>query len=198
MVILYEVDKGLYVNLTNSCPCRCTFCIREEGDGAYGSESLWLEHDPSFDEIIAAFKKVNLKKYKEVVFCGYGEPLTRVEVLVKVCDYIHEVSDLKVRVNTNGLADLIHQKRVAPLLEGKVDCISISLNAPNAEEYLKVTRSKFGLPSFNAMLKFATDCKKYIPEVVMTVVDCLPEEEIKASRELVAQIGVQFRVREFI
>lgn len=198
MTILYEVGEGLYVNLTNKCPCACTFCIREEGDGAYGSDSLWLQHEPSYEEIIEAFKKVDLKKYKEIVFCGYGEPLTRVDMIVRVCDYIHSVCNLKIRVNTNGLGDLIHGKEIEPLLEGKVDVVSISLNAPNAEDYVKVTKPRFGLPSFDAMLHFASECKKYVPEVIFTVVDCIPEEQIEASRKIAEEIGVSFRIREFI
>lgn len=198
MTILYEVEQGLYVNVTNRCPCACTFCIRQEGDGAYGSESLWLEHEPSLGEILAAFKQVDLAKYKEVVFCGYGEPLERVDVIREICDYVHANSDLKIRVNTNGLADLIHGKEIAPLLEGKIDVVSISLNAPNAEDYVKVTRPKFGLPSFEAMLKFASDCKKYVPTVTFTVVDCIPQEQIEASRKIAEQIGVNFRIRTFI
>lgn len=198
MTILYEVGNGLYVNLTNKCPCRCTFCIREEGDGAYGSESLWLQHEPSIEEIIEAFKKVDLSKYEEVVFCGYGEPLTRIEVLTQVCDYVHGISNLKIRVNTNGLADLIHHRQVAPLLEGKVDIVSISLNASNAEDYLKVTRSCFGIVSFDAMLHFASDCKHYVPQVIFTVVDCISKKQIEESRKIAEDLGIQFRIRQLI
>ena len=198
MTIFYEVGEGLYVNLTNKCPCACTFCIRTEGDGAYGSDSLWLEHEPSYEEIVEEMKKFNINKYKEIVFCGYGEPLTRVDLIVQLCDYIHSVSDIKIRVNTNGLGDLIHNKPIEPMLEGKIDVVSISLNAPNAEDYVKVTRPKFGLPSFDAMIKFASECKKYVPKVIFTVVDCIPKEQIEASREIAEKVGVDFRIREFI
>lgn len=199
MTILYEVEEGLYVNLTNRCPCACTFCIRQEGDGAYGSDSLWLQHEPTYEEVIEAFKKFDLSKYKEVVFCGYGEPMTRVDLLVQICDYIHSINgDVKIRVNTNGLGNLIHNKPIEHLLEGKVDVVSISLNAPNAEDYAKVTRPQFGLCSFEAMLHFAAECKKYVPKVVFTVVDCIPEEQIEASRKIAEEIGVCFRIRKLI
>lgn len=198
MTILYRVGNGLYVNLTNKCPCACTFCIRNEGDGAYGSDSLWLEHEPSLEEVIVAFEKINLADYEEVVFCGYGEPLNRVDVLLEVCDYVHKVSNLKTRVNTNGLADLIHNKPIAPLLKDKVDIVSISLNAPNAKDYLEVTRPKFGLESFDAMLKFASDAKNYVSKVVFTVVDCIPQEQIEASRKIAEDLGVSFRIRELV
>lgn len=198
MTILYEVGEGLYVNLTNKCPCACTFCIRNEGDGAYGSESLWLKHEPSFEEIVEEFKKFNLGKYKEIVFCGYGEPTERIELLVQVADYVRSVSDIKIRINTNGLGNLIHSKSIEQLLEGRIDIVSISLNAPNAEDYAKVTRPKYGIASFDAMLKFASECKKYVPTVVFTVVDCIPQEQIEASRKIAEQVGVNFRIRELI
>ena len=198
MTILYEVGEGLYVNLTNKCPCACTFCIRNEGDGAYGSESLWLKHEPSFEEIVEEFKKFNLGKYKEIVFCGYGEPTERIELLVQVADYVRSVSDIKIRINTNGLGNLIHSKSIEHLLEGRIDIVSISLNAPNAEDYAKVTRPKYGIASFDAMLKFASECKKYVPTVVFTVVDCIPQEQIEASRKIAEQVGVNFRIRELI
>lgn len=198
MTILYEVGEGLYINLTNKCPCACTFCIRNEGDGAYGSESLWLKHEPSFEEIVEEFKKFNLGKYKEIVFCGYGEPTERIELLVQVADYVRSVSDIKIRINTNGLGNLIHSKSIEHLLEGRIDIVSISLNAPNAEDYAKVTRPKYGIASFDAMLKFASECKKYVPTVVFTVVDCIPQEQIEASRKIAEQVGVNFRIRELI
>lgn len=198
MTILYEVDGGLYVNLTNKCPCRCTFCIREEGDGVYGSDSLWLQHDPSLEEIIAEFEKRNLADYEQVVFCGYGEPLTRIETVVDVCKYIRTKSDIKIRVNSNGLGDLIHGRPVAYMLEGHVDAISISLNAPTAKEYNEVVRPKFGEGSFEGMLKFTADVKNYVPEVTLTVVDTIGPEAIEACRKIAEEIGVNYRVREFV
>ena len=198
MTILYEVEKGLYVNLTNKCPCACTFCIRQEGDGAYGSESLWLEHEPTYEEVVQELKKFDLNKYKEVVFCGYGEPMTRVDLIVELCDYIHSISSIQTRVNTNGLGDLIHGKPIEHLLKGKIDVVSISLNAPNAEDYMRVTRPKFGLGSFKAMLDFAVECKKYVPTVIFTVVDCIPQEQIEASRKIAEELGVNFRIRQLV
>lgn len=198
MTLLYKVENNLYINLTNQCPCACTFCIRQEGDGAYGSDSLWLEHEPSLKELTDAIDKVKLEDYEEIVFCGYGEPMTRVEVLVQVCEYIKAKSQIPIRVNTNGLGNLIHNKSIESMLEGKVDCVSISLNAPNKEDYMKVTRPKFGIDSFEAMLHFAVECKKYVPKVVFTVVDCIPDAQIEASRKIANELGIAFRVREEI
>lgn len=198
MTILYEIEDSLYINLTNKCPCACTFCIREEGEGVHGSDSLWLKHDPNLKEILDDFEKYNLESYKEVVFCGYGEPLIRLDTVIEVCKYIRSKSKVKIRVNTNGLADLIHKKATAELLEGYVDAISISLNAPNEEEYLAVTRSKFGSGSFAALLKFAADCKKHIKDVTFTVVDVIPPTQIEEARKLSEAMDITFRVRQQI
>ncbi|MBQ8176129.1 MAG: radical SAM protein, partial [Oscillospiraceae bacterium] len=127
LTMLYTVSDKIYVNLTNRCPCACTFCIRQNGDGAYGSDSLWLEREPTVDEVIAEFGKYDLVKYTEVVFCGYGEPMERAEDVAFLGRYIKENLGLPVRLNTNGLGDKINSKPVAELLEGAVDIVSISL-----------------------------------------------------------------------
>lgn len=197
MTIVYAVGKNLYVNLTNKCPCSCTFCIRQNGDGAYGSDSLWLEHDPSAEEVIEAFEKADYKKYDEIIYCGFGEPTERLEVLKETAAYIKKNSDKKIRLNTNGLSDLIHGKSTACELEGLVDTVSVSLNAGTLEEYLKVTRPKFGEQAYEAMQKFAADCKKYVEKVVFSVVDVIGEEEIAAAEKIAEKNGVTLRVRAY-
>lgn len=197
MTIAYAVGSNLYVNITNKCPCSCTFCIRQNGDGVYGSDSLWLEHEPSVQEIIDALEKADFKKYDEIIFCGYGEPTERIECLAEISDYIKKNSDKKIRLNTNGLSDLIHGKDTAYLLENRVDTVSISLNAGTIDEYLKVTRPRFGELSFEAMQKFATDCKKYVTNVAFTVVDVIGEDEINAAKSLSEKLGVPLRIRKY-
>lgn len=197
MTIVYQVGDNLYVNITNKCPCSCTFCIRNNGDGAYGSDSLWLEHEPSVDEIKEALKNADFKKYREIVFCGYGEPTERIDVLTEAARFIKENDGPPVRLNTNGLSDLINKKPTAHMLEGAVDTVSISLNAGTKEEYLKVTRPSFGDEAYEAMQKFAQECKKYVPDVVLTVVDVIGEEQIKVSKEIADRLGVKLRVREY-
>ncbi len=189
----------IYVNLTNKCPCACTFCLRNTKEMAR-QNTLWLDEAPTVEEIEAEFKKYDLSSYvKEIVFCGFGEPTMRLKELLEVAAYIKKRCDNKIliRVNTNGLCDLIHKTRVAPLMKGLVDTISISLNASNAEEYLKVTRSTFGIESYNAMLKFAADCKDYIPNVVLTVVDIIGQDEVKKCQAICDKLGVKLRVRPF-
>ncbi|WP_270739964.1 TIGR04100 family radical SAM protein [Massilioclostridium coli] len=199
MTILYPAKNGLYVNLTNRCPCSCTFCLRQNQDGVYGSDSLWLEHEPGFEEVLEELKKQNLAQYNELVFCGYGEPTERLDVLLQVAAYCKRACpSLLIRINTNGLADLIWKKPTAQQLKGLIDTVSISLNAPDAEEYYRLTRSKFGFKSFDAMLQYAKDCTKYVPNVVMTVVDQVTTlEEQQKSKEICDSIGVTLRVRPY-
>ncbi|MGL6108043.1 TIGR04100 family radical SAM protein [Romboutsia sp.] len=195
MNILYEIEDSLYVNITNQCPCRCVFCIRNEGEEINNSGSLWLEHEPNIDEIKEEFKSYNLKDFSEVVFCGYGEPLVRINEVIEIAKFIKEKENIKVRVNTNGLSDLVHEKNTSIMLKDVIDSISISLNAPNKELYTKVTRPKFGDISFDSMLNFAKECKKNVKEVAFSVVDEISQEEIKQSYEIANSIGIKLKVR---
>lgn len=189
--------KNIYVNLTNNCPCSCTFCLRNTKEMAK-SNSLWLDREPTFQEIIGEFEKYDLTQFNEIIFCGFGEPLTRLDDLLEVAKYLkNRSSNTPIRINTNGLADLIHKKETAPLLKDLINTVSISLNASNAEEYFRLTRNKFGIESYDAMLKFAVSCKEYVPNVVMTVVDCIGQEEIDACQAVCDTIGVPLRVRPF-
>ena len=198
MTITYPVKSGIYVNMTNRCPCACTFCLRHNGDGVYGSDSLWLDREPTVEEVCASIDAWDLSKYSEVVFCGYGEPTERLDDLLAVAAHIKAKSDIPVRINTNGLADLIHGESVAHKLRGLIDTVSVSLNATDAEEYNRVVRPKFGLPSYDAMLKFTADCVGIVPNVVMTVVDVVttPEEQ-ERCREICRSIGATLRVRPY-
>lgn len=199
MTLAYEVGDKLYLNLTNKCPCACTFCIRNNGDGAYGSDPLWLEHEPSFEEMTAAIEKAEPERYTEIVFCGYGEPTEALELLCRTADYLKEkYPQIPTRLNTNGLSDLINKRPTAHLLKGRINTVSVSLNAADKEEYLKVTRPKFGEIAFEEMQRFAAECKKYTDRVMFTVVDILPAEEIEASRRLAEKLGIELRIREYI
>ncbi|MCM1047401.1 MAG: TIGR04100 family radical SAM protein [Clostridiales bacterium] len=198
MVILYEVHDNLYVNMTNRCPCACTFCLRQTKDEMNNSGSLWLEHEPSVEEVIAEFDKFDMTKYKELVFCGFGEPTERLEDLLKVAEYAKSKFNILIRLNTNGLSDLIYDKDTSPMFEGLVDTISISLNTPNSEEYLKLTQSKFGIQSHEAMLRFAGNVRKYVPNVVLSTVETtISKEEEQQCREICDRIGVTYRIRPF-
>jgi len=193
--IIYTYNNDLYINLTNYCPCACIFCIRSQRDGVGSADSLWLENEPTAEQVIDEIKKLDLSRYDEVVFCGFGEPLCALDNLLEILRYLRRENAPHIRINTNGLGDLVNQKQTAPLLEGLVDTISISLNAPDAEKYYEIVRPKFGVESFGAMLAFTADCKKYIKSVKLSIVDTIPLEDIEKCREIAQKIGVYLRVR---
>ncbi len=191
--------KNIYVNMTNKCPCNCVFCLRHIKDLREES-TLWLkEGEPDVESVLSLFAEYDLSVINELVFCGYGEPLERLEDVCTVIDSLKEkYPNLKVRVNTIGLANLIYGRDVTPELKGRVDTISISLNAPNAEEFLELTRSRFGLESYDALKEFAVLAKSYVPNVVMTVVEkVMPEEKIAMCQKICDDLGVTLRVRPY-
>ena len=197
MTIVYDVHDGLYINLTNRCPCACTFCLRQTMDTVGQSGGLWLEHEPSLEEVKQAIDGVDLKHYTEIVFCGFGEPTERLDTLLQTAAYIKQVCpDKKIRINTNGLGDLVNGEPIAPKMRGLIDVVSVSLNTPNEEEYLKLTRSKFGAQSFDAMLAFAKSAGEQGIEVVMTTVDTTISHEEEAQCQAICdRIGARYRIR---
>lgn len=196
MEILYKVHHNLYVNLTNKCPCACTFCLRQNTDHVGESGRLWLEREPSADEVIAEFAKFDMSQYNEVVFCGFGEPTEALDVLLQTAAYVKETFHKKIRINTNGLGNLINGRDITPELHGLVDTVSISLNTPNADRYHELVRSRFGHQSFDAMIEFAKGCVKYVPEVVMTTVDTtITKEEEVQCQTICDAIGATYRIR---
>ena len=196
MEILYKVHNNLYVNLTNQCPCACTFCLRQTMDRIGESDRLWLDHEPSFDEVVEAFGKFDVSQFDEVVFCGFGEPTMAFPMLKKVAKYVKDTFDKPVRVNTNGLGNLIWERDITPELKGLVDTISISLNTPNAEKYHELVRSKFGEQSFDALLTFAKNATQYVPNVVLSTVDTtLTKEEEAECQKICDRIGATYRIR---
>lgn len=198
MTISYEVGKNLYLNLTNQCPCACTFCIRNNSDGAYGSDPLWLEHEPTMEEIKADLSKRDISAYNEVIFCGFGEPTCRLDALLETAKWLKSNCEtVKFRLNTNGLGDLVNNRSIAEELCEIIDTISISLNAGTKEEYMKVTRPKFE-NAWEAMHKFTADCVNIgKSHVVMSVVDVISSEQIEASREVAESLGAVLRVRTY-
>ena len=199
MTITYAAGSAIYVNMTNRCPCACTFCLRHNKDHVFDSDSLWLDREPSVDEVCSSLDARDLTKYTEIVFCGYGEPTERLYDLLEVAKYVKSKSDIKIRINTNGLADLIWNEATAQRLEGLIDAVSISLNATNKEDYFKVVRPKFGIGSYDAMLKFTKDCTKYVPSVVMTVVDVVTsKEDQELCQKICKAVGATLRVRPYV
>ena len=200
MTITYQVKNAVYVNLTNRCPCNCTFCLRHNGPGVFGSGPLWLEREPTLEETIESLGQWDFTRFREVVFCGYGEPTERLDVLLAAAAHLKERDPaLRVRVNTNGLSDLIHGKPTVPLFVGKVDCLSISLNTDDPAEYLSVCRPRFGEAAYPAMLKFTQEAAALLPSVVMTVVGepVTSLEKQERCRQIAEGLGARLRVRPY-
>lgn len=198
MTITYTIGDQLYVNITNRCSNRCDFCLRQNGDTVGDSGSLWLKREPTQEEIVADIRRRDLNRFRDLVFCGYGEPTERLDVLLGAAKAVREFSAIPIRINTNGQSDLINGRRTAPELKGLIDTVSISLNASDAEKYDRICHSQFGKKGFDAMLAFAADCKAYVPHVVLSVVDCIGPEEVEKCRAVAQRIGVQYRVRAMI
>lgn len=196
MEILYKVHNNLYINLTNRCPYSCTFCLRQKMDKVGESDTLWLLREPTAEEVIEELKKWDVDSFHEIVFCGFGEPTEALDVLKKVAEFIKSKYNKPIRLNTNGVGSLINKRNIAPELKGLIDTVSISLNNPDPEEYAKLVRSKYGVKSFQEMIDFAKECKKYVPNVVMSTVDTtISHEEEKKCKEICDKIGAEYRIR---
>ena len=200
MTITYEVESGLYINMTNRCSNACTFCIRNNGSGAYGSDPLWLEREPNVEEVLSSVFARDLDKYSEIVFCGYGEPTYRLHDAREVALKIKErYPSMPIRINTNGHSDLIHKTNTAPLFADAFDTVGISLNTPNAKEYEKLCRPIFKEAAFECLLNFAKEVKKYVPTVLFSVVrQTLTEDELVECQKHADNAGVILKIREYI
>lgn len=200
MCITYVVDGKLYLNITNKCSNRCEFCIRNNGDGAYGSDSLWLEREPTREEILDSVFSHDLTAFPELVFCGYGEPTYRLDDAVYIAKKVREkYPDIKIRINTNGHSDLINGRKTAPEYEGAFDIVSISLNTPSAERYQQICHSVFGERAHDALLSFAGEVKIYVPTVCLSAVkETLTPDEIELCKQISADLGVTLRLRDYI
>lgn len=200
MTIAYEIGDSLYLNLTNKCPCACTFCLRSNGDGVDGSPSLWLEREPTADETMEAIAGHDLSAMEEVVFCGYGEPTERLDTLLEVARRLKALPRApRIRLNTNGLGDLVNGRRVAPLLKGLVDTVSVSLNTDDPAEYLAMCRPRFGEAAHPALLEFARDAAAQGIDTVLTVVGEPVTDKAKQERcrKIAESVGARLRVRPY-
>lgn len=195
--IVYVYKNKVYLNITNRCPCACTFCIRSKKNAIGEASNLWLDHSPSFEEVKQALDNFNFDGYDEVIFCGYGEPTEAFDVLVKTAQYLREKLHIKLRVNTNGLGSLINGRDISKELCDNVDVISISLNCSNKEDYYKIVRPKFGIESYDEMLDFAKKCRQYTDDVMLSVVDVIGDEEVEKCRKVAESVNIPLRVRKY-
>lgn len=188
--IAYPIGDNLYLNITNRCTNACAFCIRNKSRTFNQQYPLWLEREPGTEEIISAMG--DLSKYRQVVFCGYGEPLIRLDTVKEVAQTLATRDPRPVvRLNTNGHANLFWGRNILPELKGLIDIVSISLNADNAITYNQLCRPAFGEKSFTAVIEFIKAAKKQIPEVEVTAVDN------ESCRKIAESLGVSFRVRPY-
>ncbi|WP_223226336.1 TatD family nuclease-associated radical SAM protein [Sporomusa sp. GT1] len=197
MTITYEWGDSLYINITNRCTNNCTFCVRNNQEGISRGMNLWLEREPTVSEVLADIQARDIYKYREFVFCGYGEPMLRTYDIVEICRCLKNTYNIPIRINTNGHANLICGQDITSQLAGLVDAVSISMNAKNNKEYQELCQSDYGEKAYEAMLAFAAKCKKYIPQVVLSVVDVMSDDNIQSCREIANRIGVDFRVRHY-
>lgn len=203
MTIIYSEYNGLYINLTNKCPCSCTFCIRQGKRNEFDNiDTLWLEREPTAKEVIDAIveesKTAKFKNYKEFVFCGYGEPTEALDVLLEVADFLKANFSLPVRINTNGLGDLVNGKSIAPLLKNRIDTISVSLNSSNPEIYEKTVRPIYKEKAFPALLNFVKEAASYVPKIILSTVDTTISHEDEAQcQKICDELGVTYRIRPF-
>ena len=195
--ILYVYKDKVYLNITNKCPCACTFCIRSKKDAIGDASNLWLNHNPSFEEVKSAIDAFDFTGYNEIIFCGYGEPTNSFDVLVKTAQYIRSKLGIKIRVNTNGLGSLVNGRDISAELCSNVDAVSISLNCSNKEDYLKTVRPKFGIESFDEMLDFAKKCRALTENVALSVVDVIGEEEVEKCKKIAEGLNIPLRVRKY-
>ena len=195
--VFYEYGGGLYANLTNKCPCRCEFCIRDMVGALGDADSLWLRREPTLDEIKELLQEWDLNQFYELVFCGYGEPTERLSDLLETARLAKELCPkIKIRINTNGLSDLINKRDTTEDLRGIIDAVSISLNAKGPEEYLALCHPRFGIQAFDAIIDYTRRVKEVVPDVTMSIVGgTIPRQDEGPCRKIAESLGVKFRIR---
>jgi len=190
--IAYKIRNSLYLNITNRCSNRCSFCAKFDNFTVKG-HNLLLDGEPSFEEIMAAVGQP--QGIDEVVFCGYGEPLIRLDLVKRVAAEL-KGRGYPIRINTDGQANLVHGRNILPELAGLVDSISVSLNAPDAATYGQICNTPYGESGFEAVCSFIREARVHIPQVMASAVT-VPGIDIEACRRLAESLGAEFRVREY-
>ena len=191
---VYKLDGNLYINLTNKCSNACTFCVRNGHEGYFGHK-LWLKKEPTAQDVLQA---IDYKEtYNQIVFCGFGEPTEKIEVLKQVADNLKQ-KGYTLRLNTNGQGNLINGRDITPELKGKIDYVNVSLNASNKEDYQKLCKSRFGEKAFGELISFAEKCRDNGIDTVLSIVDVIGEEEVEKCKVLAKKHNLPLRVREFI
>lgn len=199
MVIAYELRPAkLYLNVTNRCSNDCVFCVRRRPGFSIGGFDMRLPTEPDARELLAEIarqEQARAQPFEEVVFCGFGEPTMRLEL-------VHEVGralrgrGVRVRLDTNGQAALLCGRDPVPELVAACDAVSISLNAPSAERYLALCQPRFGAPAYEALRSLAAELRMRVGELTLSVVGhVLEPAEIAACEAIADELGASFRIR---
>lgn len=188
--IAYRIRDSLYLNITNRCTNKCSFCIRFYSDYVKG-HNLRLAGEPTEEELKKAIG--NPEQYQEIVFCGYGEPMLRLELIKNLAAWIKQHNG-RVRINTNGHGNLIHGRNILPELEGLIDSVSISLDAHDEETYNTICKPAFR-NAFQGIIEFIKEARKFIPDVQITVVE-LDGVDMEKCRKIAGELGVELRLRK--
>lgn len=197
--VVYWLGNTLYLNITNKCHNNCYFCLRNFMNGV-GGFNLKLQSEPSVDDVIGELQNfINMKNWKEIVFCGFGEPTERLNCMLEVTRWIKRYYGkiVDIRLDTNGQGLLLNENRdvLRELKEAGVNRISVSLNAHNKETYNQICRPAFN-NAFESILEFVKKAKENF-DVEITVV-AVPEVDIAKVEEISREFGVRFRLREYI
>ena len=207
-VLVYELEGKIYINLTNKCTNDCKFCLRKDKDDVCGQQ-LWLD-DENFssnaviEQFEALFDKLNNKNASaqpfEVIFCGYGEPMLKLDILKEVSKYIKEnYENAKIRINTNGHANYVYKRNVVPELKGLIDTISVSLNGESSSEYNELSQPVFE-GAYDEVKKFIKSCTDNGFETIASVVEGYKGRHLNLEKceKIASDLGAKFRVREWI
>lgn len=189
----YRLGQTTYINLTNRCTNDCEFCVRHTGPGV-GGYDLRLEAEPSSEQVIEELQK---ERPDSVVFCGFGEPTIPLETLLQVASFVKSYGG-RTRLNTNGQANLFHGRDVTADLAACIDDVSISLNAPDAVSYARITRCLYGEQGFASLTDFAEKCRQRGIRTTLSVVDVLSNDELEKCRQIARETGASFRVRPYV
>ena len=200
-VLVYELDGKIYINLTNKCTNDCIFCLRKDKDDVKG-QKLWLDDENSTaQDVIEQFEKIKMHNVgSEVIFCGYGEPLLKLDVLKDVAKYIKEnYPNTKIRINTNGHANYVYKRDIVPELNGLIDTISVSLNGESSQEYNELSQPVFE-GAYEEVKKFIKSCADNGIETVASVVEGYKGRHLDLDKceKIASDLGAKFRVREWI
>ena len=200
-VLVYTLDGKIYINLTNRCTNNCIFCLRNDKDDVCGQQ-LWLDDENSTaEDVIEQFERIySTTPSKEVIFCGYGEPMMKIEELKETAKYIKtKYPNTKIRINTNGHANFVYKRNIIPELKGLIDEFSVSLNGSTKEEYNELSQPKFD-EAYEEVKKFVKACSDEKISVVASVVEGYKGRhlDLEKCEQIANDLGAKFRVREWI